>query len=341
MTPQTWMVPRQKYDVDPLHPRDVPQAAQPGPVRRGRSEHTSTGCPRGRARGPAPAEIEPWVAMDYGPSLMATDRGRQRPLELRLQGDRRPARPGAGGSVSRDGPGSSTTTTRCAWPPPGPARASSTGTASTSTASTRSIRGSSARSTSPTPTAPAGPTRRSRAPTTVASSAATAGATARCRADWAHYRGLYHHGDRVILAYTVGKADDPRDAGPRDRPRAARIVPIFTRTLEIGPSTVELTMRVGPPTNAVGLAGDRPGRACRGATGRSCCASRRSESSRVVKVLMSERRRPDARGVRASHRPPPNRPAVLHPRRPAALARGPQDAGRRSAATTGRSPSTS
>ena len=55
---------------------------------------------------------------------------------------------------------------------------------------------------------------------------------------WAHYRGLYHHGDRVILAYTVGTADvletpgletDPAQPGrpdlhphPGDRPLARR-----------------------------------------------------------------------------------------------------------------------
>ncbi len=43
--------------------------------------------------------------MDYGPSLSATCRSRQRWLELRLQGDRRPPRRGAGGSVSAGEPG--------------------------------------------------------------------------------------------------------------------------------------------------------------------------------------------------------------------------------------------
>ena len=33
--------------------------------------------PKGTGRGPAPSEIEPWVAMDYGPSLMATYRSRR------------------------------------------------------------------------------------------------------------------------------------------------------------------------------------------------------------------------------------------------------------------------
>ena len=37
---------------DPLHPRGLPQAAQPDPVRRASIAHTSTGCPRGRAGAP-------------------------------------------------------------------------------------------------------------------------------------------------------------------------------------------------------------------------------------------------------------------------------------------------
>ena len=36
MTPQTWMVPRAEVRRDPLHPRGLPEAAQPEPVRRGR-----------------------------------------------------------------------------------------------------------------------------------------------------------------------------------------------------------------------------------------------------------------------------------------------------------------
>ena len=140
----------------PLHPRDVPQAAQPGPVRRDRP---SVPRPPPEGDDPRPRAVGDRALGRDGlrPVPDGDDRSRRRPLERRLQGDRRPARPGAGGRVPRPRLGRSTTTTRSAWPPPGPARASSTGTASTSTAGTRSIPGSSAASTSPTPTAPAGP----------------------------------------------------------------------------------------------------------------------------------------------------------------------------------------
>ena len=31
--------------------------------------------------------------------------------------------------------------------------------------------------------------------------------------DWAHYKGLYVHGDKVVLSYTVGECARHRDAG--------------------------------------------------------------------------------------------------------------------------------
>ena len=86
---------------------------------------------------------------------------------------------------------------------------------------------------------------------------------------WLRYRGLYRHGDRVVLAYTVGKADVLEMPGLETDP-AQPGVPIFARTLEIGPSTVGLSMRVARrkrpwPSPAIGR-----GAACRVATGRSC-----------------------------------------------------------------------
>ncbi len=71
MTPQTWMVPSQKYDVIHyireayLKPYNASQYA---PADRAYLE----GLPRGDTRGPQPSEAEPWLAMDYGPSLSAT-----------------------------------------------------------------------------------------------------------------------------------------------------------------------------------------------------------------------------------------------------------------------------
>ena len=70
--------------------------------------------------------------------------------------------------------------------------------------------------------------------------------------NWAYFKGLYRHGDRVILAYTVGTAEILETPGletDRVHPDQA----IFTRTLEIGPSPDDLTMRVADEGTAVSL----------------------------------------------------------------------------------------
>lgn len=71
MTPQTWMVPSQKYDVihyireKYLKPHN---ASQYFPV----DKDYISGLPEGDAFGPEPSKIQPWSAMDYGPNLTHT-----------------------------------------------------------------------------------------------------------------------------------------------------------------------------------------------------------------------------------------------------------------------------
>lgn len=71
MAAQTWMVPSQKYDVihyireHYLRERNPSQYVQV-------TDAYLAGLPKGDTRGPEPAEIQPWNAMDYGPSLAHT-----------------------------------------------------------------------------------------------------------------------------------------------------------------------------------------------------------------------------------------------------------------------------
>ncbi|MFT4605356.1 MAG: cytochrome c5, partial [Rhodothermales bacterium] len=69
--------------------------------------------------------------------------------------------------------------------------------------------------------------------------------------EWAHYKGLYHHGDRVVIKYTVGDAEvlETYDL-ERGQP-----VPVISRTLNISASSTELRMRVAPSQVAVHLVG--------------------------------------------------------------------------------------
>ena len=71
MTPQTWMVPRQKYDVIHYIREAYLKPHNPGQYRPVDKQYLAA-LPKGKSRGAEPVEIQPWVTMDYGPSLMAT-----------------------------------------------------------------------------------------------------------------------------------------------------------------------------------------------------------------------------------------------------------------------------
>lgn len=73
MAPQTWMVPRQKYDVVHYLREAYLRPHNPGQYARADDGYLAR-LPAGKAGafGPAPSNVEPWVAMDYGPSLTNT-----------------------------------------------------------------------------------------------------------------------------------------------------------------------------------------------------------------------------------------------------------------------------
>ena len=67
--------------------------------------------------------------------------------------------------------------------------------------------------------------------------------------EWAHYKGLYHHGKRVVIKYTVADAEiletyDLEKKGEN---------PIVSRTLNISPASNDLTMRIAPAAVAVNV----------------------------------------------------------------------------------------
>jgi putative heme-binding domain-containing protein len=71
MAAQGWMVPRQKYDVIHYIRESYLKGRNPSQYAPLDSDYLA-GLPRGDTRGPEPSNIEPWVVMDYGPSLMGT-----------------------------------------------------------------------------------------------------------------------------------------------------------------------------------------------------------------------------------------------------------------------------
>ena len=71
MAPQTWLVPRQKYDVIHYIRQTYLQPHNPSQYVALDAAYLAR-LPKGDTPGPEPSEIEPWSAMDYGPYLTHT-----------------------------------------------------------------------------------------------------------------------------------------------------------------------------------------------------------------------------------------------------------------------------
>jgi putative heme-binding domain-containing protein len=251
MTPQTWLVPQQKYEVIHYLREAYLRPYNPGQYVKV-DEAYLAGLPKGASRGPQPSNIEPWVSMDYGPSLMATlevgDRGNfaYKGIAVRLDNGpggvsrgrhwmlfdhdtlRMVAAWGGEGFIDWNGinfNGRHMVHPRVAgsvrfanpvgpgWADPGTGRFDDV-----------RLRGRDGKRYGPLPRA------------------------------WGRYRGVYHYGNQVILSYTVG------DAAVLEMPAfelAAGNQVVYTRTLNVGKSSRDLLMRVAPRGTAVALVGNR------------------------------------------------------------------------------------
>ncbi len=69
---------------------------------------------------------------------------------------------------------------------------------------------------------------------------------------WAHYKGIYHNGENIIISYSVGNADILERLGMEKNGEQT----VFTRTLNISPSSNALKMRVAPEGTKVSLNGN-------------------------------------------------------------------------------------
>ncbi len=284
MPPQDWMVPQQKYDV--IHYIREAYFQEHNPRQYAAVDRTYLDrLPKGTTRGPAPSTIEPWVAMDYGTCLMATVEVGADLSNVAYKGIAVRLDAGQGG-VSRGHAWvlyeHDTLRLAAAWTgqgfvdwkginfngqhqvhprlvgtvhvanPDGPGWSDPENAG----AGDRRIVGRDGRRFGPMPRS------------------------------WGRYRGLYRHGDRVVLACTVGAADVLELPGLEADP-AQPGVAIFTRTIEVGPANVALDLRVSPAKVAVALAGDRAGATLARRDGTIRLELAPSGTSRVVKVLMS------------------------------------------------------
>ena len=202
------MVPSQKYDVIHYLRETFLKADNPTQYAERRSRVPRPAPERDDARARSRRTSSPGSAMDYGPTPDGDLRSRRRRDELRLQGDRRPARSRARAASREAGTGRSSTTTRCARggverrrvhrlerdqlqrhardPPP-------------------SVVGLVDCRQPDRPRLGEPGDRPLRRPS--ASRDATAAPTARCPAPGPTISGQYRHGDRVILAYSVGETE--------------------------------------------------------------------------------------------------------------------------------------
>jgi putative heme-binding domain-containing protein len=246
MTPQTWMVPSQKYDVIHYIRETYLRPFNPSQLTKIDAPYLRQ-LPKGNTRGPEPSKIEPWSAMDYGPSLTHTYEVPGGSHNFAYKGIAVRLDPGAGGvSRGRHWLVFDTDTLRvaAAWSATGKgenfidwrgiqfngehqihprvagrtafANGTGPGWAEPKQSSFRDdqrVLGRDGRRYGPLPR------------------------------DWAKFRGVYHHGHQVVLSYSVGGTDVlemPRLVVRDEAPDA----PVFLRTFNLGPRERDLVLQV-------------------------------------------------------------------------------------------------
>ena len=68
---------------------------------------------------------------------------------------------------------------------------------------------------------------------------------------WANYKGLYHHGENIIFSYTVGSAEILELLGMEEKDDQI----VFTRTLNITPSSSHLKLKIASDAKNVSITG--------------------------------------------------------------------------------------
>lgn len=253
MAPQTWMVPRQKYDVVHYLREQYIRSNNPTQYTKVDDRYLSD-LPRGKSFGPPAVTVEPWITMDYGPSLINTYEVPGPDLNIAYKGIAVRLNSGPGG-VSRGNRWAifdhDTMRFAAAWSgngfidwkgvhfngqhavcpklvgdvavsvPNGPGWANPM----TGSFNDPRIEGRDGRRYGPLPR------------------------------DWAKYKGAYQFGDQTIISYTIGKANLLESFGTESDSKQLNVA-VYTRTIEIDATSKELLARVAPASVAVELVGD-------------------------------------------------------------------------------------
>jgi putative heme-binding domain-containing protein len=257
MAAQTWMVPSQKYDVihyireTYLKPHNPSQFVEI-------NEALLAKLPKGDTRGPEPSKIQPWNAMDYGPSLTHCYEVPGSDLNIAYKGIAMRLDPGAGG-VSRgcywmmfD---TDTLRMAAAWSAPDPPSAEQ------NFIDWRGIQFNGEHQIHPTVTGtvlasnPTGPGWADPVTLEFTDDQRVLGRDDRRYGPlpkaWGRFRGTYYHGQQVILSYSVGSTDvlEMPSIQVSDEPTRP---PLFLRTFNIGPRDRDLVLQVAQQEGAVG-----------------------------------------------------------------------------------------
>jgi len=249
MVPQTWMVPKQKYDV--IHYIREAYLKQHNPSQYFQvSKIYLAGLPPGNTQGPEPVVFEPWVNMDYGPSLMNTYEVGNDGSNFAYKGIAARLDPGPGG-VSRGRYwmvfDHDTLRMAAGWSGIGFIDWNGIHFNGRHQVHPRTIGQTHfANSTGPGWANPADGTFHD--PRFKGRDGKLYGPLPR---KWAHYKGLYHYEQQTIISYTVGATDVLEMPGvvwinphPDKKEQSEPAQPVFTRTLNIGPRLTRMVLRV-------------------------------------------------------------------------------------------------
>jgi len=258
MAPQSWMVPQQKYDVIHYVREEYLKPHNPSQYFAITDEYLAS-LPRGDTRGPLPRTIEPWVTMDYGPSLINTyeigtdgQNIAQKGIAVRLDA-------GAGG-VSRGRAWMVFEHDTLRW---------AAGWTGSGFIDWNGIHFNGKHQVHPrivgdlgfqNPTGPgwANPENRS-----LTDDQRVVGRDGRSYGPlprrWGRFNGIYHYVSNAVIRYTVGSTGVLESPGIIEQ--EAPLPPIFTRTLQLGPRSEDLvlvvasapedTSRIQPDGNSV------------------------------------------------------------------------------------------
>jgi putative heme-binding domain-containing protein len=259
MAPQVWMVPQQKYDV--VHYIREAYLREHNPAQYFTvTDSYLNRLPKGDTRGPAPRKIEPWITMDYGPSLINTYEIGRDGTNFAYKGIAVRLDPGPGG-ISRGKAwmifDHDTLRMAAAW----------TGTGFIDW---NGIHFNGRHQIHPRivgevlASNPTGPGWANPETGKFEDDARVVGRDGRqygpLPRTWGRYHGLYHHGDQVIVAYSVGSVEilespavqfistdsavTPRAVTAASERARAKDIPVFSRSFEIGPRDRELLFLV-------------------------------------------------------------------------------------------------